>query len=148
MARGLPVAEHTALQMKKAVVGTGSARKEQVQAMVSRLLALPGVPGKDAADALGLAIAQAHAGHSLAALAQAPVPGDLARYLDDIERDILMRALEQHRCNRTAAGASMGLSLRQMRYRMARLGVQVTDQGVVHDPASATRSSSDDGDEG
>tara|TARA_B100001105_G_scaffold19027_1_gene13797 strand:+ start:48 stop:599 length:552 start_codon:yes stop_codon:yes gene_type:complete len=71
VARGLPVAEHTALQMKKAVVGTGSARKEQVQAMVSRLLALPGVPGKDAADALGLAIAQAHAGHSLAALAQA-----------------------------------------------------------------------------
>ncbi|MFZ5520181.1 MAG: sigma 54-interacting transcriptional regulator [Pseudomonadota bacterium] len=83
----------------------------------------------------------------MAALAQSPVPSDLARYLDDIERDILMRALEQHRCNRTAAGASMGLSLRQMRYRMARLGVQVTDHGVVHDPASATRSSSDEGDE-
>ena len=84
----------------------------------------------------------------MAALAQSPVPSDLARYLDDIERDILMRALEQHRCNRTAAGASMGLSLRQMRYRMARLGVQVTDQGVVHDPASATRGASEDGDEG
>ena len=35
------------------------------------------------------------------------------------------RALEQHRFNRTAAGASLGLSLRQMRYRMARLGVNV-----------------------
>jgi len=33
--------------------------------------------------------------------------------------------LERHRFNRTAAGASLGLSLRQMRYRMARLGVNV-----------------------
>ena len=36
-----------------------------------------------------------------------------------------VRALERHRFNRTAAGASLGLSLRQMRYRMARLGVAV-----------------------
>ncbi|MEF7616451.1 crossover junction endodeoxyribonuclease RuvC [Aquincola sp. MAHUQ-54] len=71
VSRGLPVSEHTALQMKKAVVGHGQARKEQVQEMVKRLLALPGLPGKDAADALGLAIAEAHAGHALAALAQA-----------------------------------------------------------------------------
>ena len=33
------------------------------------------------------------------------------------------RALEVHGYNRTAAGASMGLSLRQIRYRMARLGI-------------------------
>ena len=52
-------------------------------------------------------------------------PTDLARYLDEVERDILVRALERHRYNRTAAGASLGLSLRQMRYRMARLGVNV-----------------------
>ncbi len=53
----------------------------------------------------------------------AGLPSDLAAYLDDIERDTLLRALEQHRFNRTAAGASLGLSLRQMRYRMARLHV-------------------------
>jgi two-component system response regulator PilR (NtrC family) len=53
----------------------------------------------------------------------AELPSDLAAYLDDIERDVLLRALEQHRFNRTAAGASLGLSLRQMRYRMARLQV-------------------------
>jgi len=52
-----------------------------------------------------------------------PLPSDLAAYLDAVERDILVRALERHRYNRTAAGASLGLSLRQMRYRMARLGV-------------------------
>jgi len=59
------------------------------------------------------------------------LPSDLANHLDQIERDILVQALEKHRLNRTAAGASLGLSLRQMRYRMARLGVQVTEQGVV-----------------
>jgi crossover junction endodeoxyribonuclease RuvC len=38
---------------------------------VMRLLHLPGLPGKDAADALGLAITHAHAGGSFAAMAQA-----------------------------------------------------------------------------
>lgn len=58
------------------------------------------------------------------------LPPDLAAYLDNIERDILVMALEKHRLNRTAAGAGLGLSLRQMRYRMARLGVRVTPHGV------------------
>jgi crossover junction endodeoxyribonuclease RuvC len=70
VASDLSVAEYTALQMKKAIVGHGQARKEQVQEMVKRLLALPGLPGKDAADALGLAICHAHAGASLIALAR------------------------------------------------------------------------------
>ena len=64
----LPVSEYTALQMKKAVVGHGHARKEQIQQMVQRLLSLPGEPSRDAADALGLAITHAHAGRSMAAL--------------------------------------------------------------------------------
>lgn len=51
------------------------------------------------------------------------LPSDLARYLDEVERAILLRALEQHRFNRTAAAASLGLSLRQIRYRMARLAI-------------------------
>ena len=66
VAGGLPVAEYTALQMKKAIVGHGLANKSQVQEMVRRLLDLPGLPGKDAADALGLAISHAHAATSLA----------------------------------------------------------------------------------
>lgn len=67
----LAVSEYTALQMKKAVVGSGHAKKEQVQEMVARLLALPGLPGRDAADALGLAIIHAHAGHTMSKLAAA-----------------------------------------------------------------------------
>ena len=57
---GLPVAEYTALQVKQSVVGNGHARKEQVQHMVRRLLALPGHPSRDAADALACAICHAH----------------------------------------------------------------------------------------
>jgi len=66
----LAVAEYTALQMKRAIVGHGQAKKEQVQQMVMRLLALPGLPGPDAADALGLAICHAHAAGSFAAIAR------------------------------------------------------------------------------
>ncbi len=69
----LPVAEYTALQMKKAIVGHGLANKQQVQSMVQRLLALPALPGRDAADALGLAITHAHAGRHFAAIEAATV---------------------------------------------------------------------------
>jgi crossover junction endodeoxyribonuclease RuvC len=68
VAAGLPVAEYTALQMKKAVVGHGLATKAQVQAMVQRLLGLPALPGRDAADALGLALMHAHTMAALAAI--------------------------------------------------------------------------------
>lgn len=67
----LPVAEYTALQVKQAVVGHGKAAKEQVQQMVMRLLKLSGAPGADAADALACAIAHAHGGQGLGALATA-----------------------------------------------------------------------------
>ncbi|MCM2253272.1 MAG: crossover junction endodeoxyribonuclease RuvC [Ramlibacter sp.] len=67
----LAVAEYTALQMKLAVAGHGKAAKAQVQEMVRRLLKLPGLPGKDAADALGLAITHAHAGTAMDRIAQA-----------------------------------------------------------------------------
>ena len=67
----LPVSEYTALQMKQAVVGYGRADKTQVQEMVRRLLTRPGLPGSDAADALGLAITHAHAAKAMARLAQA-----------------------------------------------------------------------------
>lgn len=67
----LEVAEYTALQMKKAVAGYGKAGKPEVQEMVKRLLKLPAAPGKDAADALALAITHAHVGGSAAILARA-----------------------------------------------------------------------------
>jgi crossover junction endodeoxyribonuclease RuvC len=68
VANDLAVAEYTALQLKKAVVGYGKAAKPQVQEMVKRLLKLPGLPGKDAADALGLCITHAQVSRTVAAI--------------------------------------------------------------------------------
>jgi len=59
---GLEVSELSAREVKKAVAGTGAASKAQVQAMVMRLLDLSERPATDAADALAVAICQAHAG--------------------------------------------------------------------------------------
>ena len=81
--------------------------------------AAPVAADVDAAPTAASAAASVHAGAAL----PLALPNDLAAYLDAVERDILERALERHRYNRTAAGASLNLSLRQMRYRMARLGV-------------------------
>jgi crossover junction endodeoxyribonuclease RuvC len=67
----LPVSEYTALQIKQAVVGHGKAAKEQVQAMVMRLLSLPAAPSADAADALACAICHAHGGEGMGGLLQA-----------------------------------------------------------------------------
>ena len=55
--RGLPVALHTPSEVKAAVTGSGRAGKDQVTAMVMRLLRLDAPPRPaDTADALALAI--------------------------------------------------------------------------------------------
>jgi crossover junction endodeoxyribonuclease RuvC len=58
---GLPVAEYAATVVKKSVVGTGAADKAQVSWMIARLLPTAGPTTADAADALAVAIAHAHA---------------------------------------------------------------------------------------
>jgi crossover junction endodeoxyribonuclease RuvC len=68
--RGLPARSYTPQQVKAAVCGHGRAGKEQVSAMVGRLLGLPGAPSPDhAADALAVAICD---------LNRAPLAGALA----------------------------------------------------------------------
>jgi len=54
------VVEYAPREIKLAVVGTGSASKEQVQHMVVSLLQLDGAPASDAADALAAAICHGH----------------------------------------------------------------------------------------
>lgn len=53
-----------------------------------------------------------------------PLPLSLATYLDEVECQIIRRALAQTRFNRTAAAELLGLSFRQLRYRMQRLDIQ------------------------
>ena len=67
----VPVFEHSARQVKQAVVGKGSAEKNQVAQMVRYLLKLDNVPQADAADALAIAICHAHMRTSLARIAGA-----------------------------------------------------------------------------
>jgi crossover junction endodeoxyribonuclease RuvC len=57
---GIAVGEYAPTLVKKAVVGTGSADKAQVHAMVARLLPGAKIAGPDAADALAVAITHAH----------------------------------------------------------------------------------------
>ncbi|MEL7188818.1 MAG: crossover junction endodeoxyribonuclease RuvC [Pseudomonadota bacterium] len=59
-AAGLTVNEHSARKVKQSVVGTGSADKAQVAAMIKVLLPGANPAGADAADALAVAIADAH----------------------------------------------------------------------------------------
>ncbi|OYX51949.1 MAG: crossover junction endodeoxyribonuclease RuvC [Sphingomonas sp. 32-66-10] len=57
---GLKVGEYAPRLVKKAVVGTGTAEKAQVHAMIARLLPGAKIAGADAADALAVAICHAH----------------------------------------------------------------------------------------
>lgn len=61
-AAGLTVSEHAARRVKQSVVGTGGADKAQVAAMIKVLLPGATIAGSDAADALAVAIADAHLG--------------------------------------------------------------------------------------
>ncbi len=57
----------------------------------------------------------------------ARLPVDLQAHLDAQERMIIVKALQDTGYNRTAAASRLGMSLRQIRYRMARLGIEVED---------------------
>jgi two-component system response regulator PilR (NtrC family) len=48
----------------------------------------------------------------------------LPKYLDQVEKQALLEALEQTGFNRTAAAKLLGLTFRTMRYRMERLGIR------------------------
>nr|WP_239029910.1 crossover junction endodeoxyribonuclease RuvC [Novacetimonas pomaceti] len=67
----IAVAEYGAKAVKRAVVGTGAATKEQVEMMVRRLLPTAIARRADAADALAVAICHAHHRASAAHVARA-----------------------------------------------------------------------------
>ncbi|WP_172671653.1 sigma-54-dependent transcriptional regulator [Comamonas testosteroni] len=58
----------------------------------------------------------------------ATLPEDLQGWLDEQERSILVRALQDNGFNRTATAARLGISLRQIRYRIDRLGIDLPHQ--------------------
>ncbi|MDM0011222.1 sigma-54 dependent transcriptional regulator [Variovorax sp. J22P168] len=84
---------------------------------------LAGEPEPPAYAAVAPATVASGHGNGSNARAATSVPNDLQGYLDQKERDILILALQETGFNRTAAAARLGLSLRQIRYRIARLGI-------------------------
>jgi two-component system response regulator PilR (NtrC family) len=48
----------------------------------------------------------------------------LGDHLEDIERDAIVKALEQTRYNKTAAAKVLGMSFRALRYRIKKLGIE------------------------
>ena len=70
---GIEIAEYTPNHVKKSVVGVGHASKDQIQAMVKRLLPAVQLKGADSADALAVAIAHAHLAPTRARIAAAMV---------------------------------------------------------------------------
>jgi len=56
--------------------------------------------------------------------ANAPTGGALGDHLEDIERDAILKALEQTRYNKTAAAKVLGMSFRALRYRIKKLGIE------------------------
>lgn len=55
------------------------------------------------------------------------LPPCLPDYLDGVEREVICRALAKTRFNRTQAAELLGISFRQLRYRMQRLNIHETD---------------------
>lgn len=72
---------------------------------------------------------------SPADLSEAALPRDLQAWLDDQERAILVRALQHNGFNRTAAAARLGISLRQIRYRIERLNIRIAGEADPHEDA-------------
>jgi two-component system response regulator PilR (NtrC family) len=57
-------------------------------------------------------------------LSEDEFPADLAAAVAETERAAIMKALEATRWNRTAAAKQLGLTLRQLRYRLEKLGIE------------------------
>lgn len=97
----------------------------------------PPQPIGSAASSTPLALAGQAPAHSSDASDATPLPSDLQAWLDQQEREILVRALREAGFNRTATAARLGISLRQIRYRIARLRIEVPQDGESHGDAQA-----------
>jgi len=80
-----------------------------------------------AAPAEAAAAPEAAAAAPPAPLAAGELPSNLPDYLSQIERDIILRALNQTQFNRTQAASLLGISVRQLRYQMQKLEIHAPE---------------------
>jgi two-component system response regulator PilR (NtrC family) len=64
---------------------------------------------------------------TLPALGAGELPSNLPDYLNQVERDIILRALQQTQFNRTQAASLLGISVRQLRYQMQKLDIHAPE---------------------
>jgi len=122
-----PVDEHTFAQIAQLPL-PGNVR--ELENVLHRAIALADADGSALRlDDELLAQAPVPAGVAAAGAGIAPPPQqpprDLQAWLDAQERTILQRTLQEHDFNRSATAARLGLSLRQVRYRIKQLGIEV-----------------------
>jgi two-component system response regulator PilR (NtrC family) len=69
----------------------------------------------------------AEPGPGMPALGAGELPSNLPDYLSQVERDIILRALQQTQFNRTQAAGLLGISVRQLRYQMQKLDIHAPE---------------------
>ena len=130
---GLPVPRLTAAQLDEILQAPLEGNVRELENLLHRAVAL-GDAADSAFDELPAPIQSAYSAIELEANVTpplpaptaddaVPLPANLETWLDAQERAVLVRALAETGFNRTAAAARLGLNLRQMRYRMSRLGI-------------------------
>jgi len=108
---GLPVPELSGQVLARLQVHPFNGNVRELENLLHRAVAL--------GESSDLQLDSPPAGHLVAV----PVPDNLQDFLDSQERGILTKVLQETGFNRTAAAAKLGISLRQIRYRIARLNI-------------------------
>jgi two-component system response regulator PilR (NtrC family) len=103
--------------------GTGSMPLERSQAAAPSNGQSAGTGDGEPAGAMVSSSTATYAADADAGQRPPELPCNLPMHLDDIERNIIRVALQKTRYNRTQAAELLGISFRQLRYRMQRLGV-------------------------
>jgi two-component system response regulator PilR (NtrC family) len=109
-------------------VGPGIGASDVASALASSGMAAPlrniAEPVIESAGPAVVSGVSAASGTQVSSVPPVTLPMDLEGYLDNIERGFIEQALLQTRYNRTQAASLLGLSFRQFRYRMQRLGIK------------------------
>jgi len=114
------------LSLKAARVVEGG-RGEPVAPVAAAALAAPFVEPPPPSPAPAPALPDPGPMHAPVARGPAELPSNLPEYLEQVERDIIQRALQQTQFNRTQASSMLGISVRQLRYQMQKLNICAPD---------------------
>ena len=114
------------LERALAFANGGVIQVDDLSLRPARLAEAGSAPPDPPATAPAPAVATDLPSGAAAALPDA-LPANLPAYLEQVEREIIQRALEKTQYNRTQAAQLLGISFRQLRYQMQKLGIQAPD---------------------